>query len=84
LRTHVEVTKAGKHKIRLKGDSNHMDLFFDGEPIEIPSDRQDAELELDCKKTGKRQLMLVLQGTKSSGQVSLEALSEELIMVNSL
>jgi putative heme-binding domain-containing protein len=84
LRTYVEVTKAGKHKIRLKGDSSHMDLFLDGEPIEIPSDRQDAELEIDCKKTGKRELMLVLQGSQSSGQVSLEALSEDLNMLNSL
>ncbi|MBT5377813.1 MAG: hypothetical protein HOL08_02045 [Opitutae bacterium] len=84
LRTYVEVTKAGKHKIRLKGDSNHIELFLDGEPIEIPSDRKDSELEIDCKKTGKRQLMLVLLGARSSGQVSLEALSEELTMVNSL
>ena len=61
-----------------------MDLFFDGEPIEIPSDQKDTELELDCKKTGKRQLMLVLQGSKSSEQVSLEALSEDLTMLNAL
>jgi putative heme-binding domain-containing protein len=84
LRTHVEVAKAGKHKVRLKGDSNHMDLFLDGEPIAIPSDRKDTELEIDCKTTGKHQLMLVLQGTQSSGQVSLEALSEDMTMVNSL
>ena len=84
LRTHVEVAKAGKHKVRLKGDSNHMDLFLGGEAIEIPSDRQDTELEIDCKKTGKHQLMLVLRGSQSGGQVSLEALSEELTMVNSL
>ena len=84
LRTHVEVTKAGKHKIRVKGDSNHMDLFLDGEVIEIPSDRTQTDLEIDCKKTGKRQLMLVLQGAQSSGQVSLEALSEDLTMLNSL
>jgi putative heme-binding domain-containing protein len=84
LRTHVEVAKAGKHKIRVKGDSNHMDLFLGGEAIEIPSDRQDTELEIDCKKTGKHQLMLVLRGSQSGGQVSLEALSEELTMVNSL
>ena len=84
LRTHLEVTKAGKHKVRLKGDSNRMDLFLDGEPIEIPSDLRDTELELDCKKTGKRELMLVLQGSQSSGQVSLEALSEDLNMLNSL
>jgi hypothetical protein len=84
LRTQVEVSKAGKHKIRVKGDSNHMDLFLDGEPIEIPSDRKDTDLEIDCKKTGKRQLMLVLQGPQSSGQISLEALSEDLTMVHSL
>ena len=83
LRTHLEVAKAGKHKVRLKGDSNRMDLFLDGEPIEIPADRMETELELDCKKTGKWQLMLVLQGSKSSGQVSLEALSEDLTMLNS-
>ena len=84
LRTQVEVSKAGKHKIRVKGDFNHMDLFLDGEPIEIPSDRKDTDLEIDCKKTGKRQLMLVLQGPQSSGQISLEALSEDLTMVHSL
>ena len=84
LRTHVEVTRAGKHKVRLKGDSNHMDLFLDGEPIEIPADRTETDLELDCKKTGKRELMLVLQGPQSSAQVSLEALSEDLTMLNSL
>jgi putative heme-binding domain-containing protein len=84
LRTHIEVAKAGKHKIRLKGDSNHIDLFFDGEPIVIPPDRKDTELEIECKKTGKRQLMLVLKGAQSSGQVSLEALSEDLTMLNSL
>ena len=61
-----------------------MDLFFDGEPIEIPSDQKDTELELDCKKTGKRELMLVLLGARSSGQVSLEALSEDLTILNSL
>ena len=70
--------------IRVKGDSNQMDLFLDGEPIEIPSDRMDTELEIDCKKTGKRQFMLVLQGPQSSGQISLEALSEDLTMVHSL
>jgi len=84
LRTHLEVAKAGKHKVRLKGDSNRMDLFLDGEAIEIPADRTETDLELDCKKTGKRQLMLVLQGSKSSEQVSLEALSEDLTMLNSL
>jgi hypothetical protein len=84
LRTHIEVAKVGKHKIRLKGDSNHMDLFLGGEPIVIPSDRQDTELEIDCKTTGKHQLLLVLRGAQSSGQVSLEALSEDMTMVNSL
>ena len=84
LRTQLEVSKAGKHKIRLKGDSNHMDLFMDGEAIEIPSGRKDTELEIDCKKTGKRKLMLVLQGPQSSGQISLEALSGDLTMVHSL
>ena len=78
------MAKVGKHKIRLKGDSNHMDLFLGGVPIVIPSDRKDTELEIECKKTGKRQLMLVLKGAQSSGQVSLEALSEDMTMVNSL
>ena len=84
LRTHLEVAKAGKHKVRLKGDSNRMDLFLDGEPIEIPADRTETELELDCKKKGKRELLLVLLGSKSSEQVSLEALSKDLTMLNSL
>ena len=30
-----------------------MDLFLDGEPIEIPADRTETELELDCKKDGE-------------------------------
>ncbi|MEC8656175.1 MAG: PVC-type heme-binding CxxCH protein [Verrucomicrobiota bacterium] len=83
LRTHVEVARAGKHKVRLKGDSSNMDLFLEGEPIEIPSGRRETELAIDCKKTGKQQLMLVLQGPQSDGQVALEALSEDLNMLNS-
>jgi hypothetical protein len=82
LRTHIEVEKPGIHKMRLEGDLSQMNLFLGKVQIELPAKGQVADLLIDCKTAGRQHLLLVRQGTSSSGQFSLEARSEDMNMVN--
>ena len=81
MRTHIEVTKPGKHKMRLQGNLSQMSLFLGSEEIEFTSKGDGADLLVDCKKVGKQEILLVLQGAGSKTQFSLEALSEDMNMI---
>jgi len=81
MRTHIEVTKPGKHKMRLQGNLSQMSLFLGSEEIEFPPKGDGADLLVDCKKVGKQEILLVLQGAGSKTQFSLEALSEDMNMI---
>jgi len=81
MRTHIEVTKPGKHKMRLQGNLSQMSLFLGSEEIEFPPKGDGADILVDCKKVGKQEILLVLQGAGSKTQFSLEALSEDMNMI---
>ena len=84
MRTHIEITKPGKHKIRLQGDLSQMNLFLGEFQIELPSKGTDAEILVDCKEVGKQEILMVLTGTGPDSEFSLEGLSENITMINSL
>ena len=79
LRTHIEVTKPGKHMMRLQGKLSQMNLFLEKEKIEFPPNGGEVDFLVDCKTTGKQEILLVLRGADST-EFSLEALSEDLRM----
>ena len=81
MRTHIEVIKPGKHKMRLQGNLGQMSLFLGKDKLKFPSEGQGADLLVDCKKVGKQEILLVLQGAGSKTQLSLEALSEDMNMI---
>ena len=81
LRTYIEVTKPGKHKMRLQGKLSQMNLFLGKEKIEFASNGEKVDLLVDCKTTGKQEILLVLHGAGSKEEFSLEALSEDMKMI---
>jgi hypothetical protein len=81
MRTHIEVIKPGKHKMRLQGNLGQMSLFLGKDKLMFPSEGQGADLLVDCKKVGKQEILMVLQGAGSKTQFSLEALSEDMNMI---
>ncbi|MBT7406102.1 MAG: sorbosone dehydrogenase [Opitutae bacterium] len=81
MRTHIEVTKPGKHKMRLQGNLSQMSLFLGSEEIDFPPNGDGTDLFVNCKKVGKQEILLVLKGAGSKNQFSLEALSEDMNMI---
>ena len=81
MRTHIEVSKTGKHEMRLQGNPSQMNLFLGKEKIELLPKGEGADLLLDCKTTGKQEILLVLKGAGSKTQFSLEALSEDIKLI---
>ncbi len=79
LRTHIGVTKPGKHMMRLQGKLSQMNLFLEKEKIELPPNGGEIDFLVDCKTTGKQEILLVFHGADST-EFSLEALSEDLRM----
>ena len=67
--------------MRLQGNLSQMSLFLGSEEIEFPPKGDGADLLVDCKKVGKQEILLVLQGAGSKTQFSLEALSEDMNMI---
>lgn len=81
MRTNIEVTKPGKHKIRLQGNLSQMSLFLGQEEIKFTPKSQGADLLIDCKDVGRKEILLVLMGAGSNHQFSLEILSEDVKLI---
>jgi hypothetical protein len=84
LRTQVDVVKKGNHKVRLKGNLGDLNLFLGDEEVEIPTEGDQADLLIDFKKAGKQNLLVVVNGRGTKGHFLLEALSEDLRIINTL
>ena len=84
LRTQVEVVKRGNHKMRLKGNLGELNLFLGNQEVEIPSGGEQADLLIDFKQPGKQSLVMVVNGAGTKGYFALEALSEDLRVINTL
>lgn len=65
--------------MRLRGNLSQINLFLGKDTIEFPSNGVEVDLLVDCKTTGKQEILLVLRGADST-EFSLEALSEDLRM----
>jgi hypothetical protein len=84
LRTQVDVVKKGNHMVRLKGNLGNLNLFLGDEEVEIPTGGDQADLLIDFKKAGKQNLLVVVNGRGTNGHFVLEALSEDLRVINTL
>ena len=84
LRTQVDVDKKGNHKVRLKGNLGDLNLFLGGKEVEIPAEGNQADLFIDFPKAGKQNLLVVVNGRGTKGHFVLEALSEDLRVINTL
>ena len=67
--------------MRLQGKLSQMNLFLGKEKIEFASNGEEVDLLVDCKTTGKQEILLVLHGAGSKAEFSLEALSEDMKMI---
>ena len=84
LRTQVDVVKKGNHKVRLKGNLVHLSLFLGDQEVVIPAEGDQADLFIDFQKAGKQNLLVVVNGRGTKGHFVLEALSEDLRVINTL
>jgi len=84
LRTQVDVVKKGNHKIRLKGNLVDLSLFLGDQEVVIPAEGDQADLFIDFQKAGKQNLLVVVNGRGTKGHFVLEALSEDLRVINTL
>ncbi|GIS29241.1 MAG: hypothetical protein CM15mP130_2710 [Verrucomicrobiota bacterium] len=84
MRTQVEVAKKGEHKVRISGNLKHLNLFLGDQEIDIPSEGDQADLVIDFRKSGKQNLLMVVNGSSGKGYFSMEALSDDLQVINTL
>ena len=84
MRTQVEVAKKGEHKVRISGNLKHLNLFLGDQVIDIPSEGDQTDLVIDFKKSGKQNLLMVVNGSSGKGYFSMEALSDDLQVINTL
>ena len=84
MRTQVEVAKKGEHKLRISGNLKHLNLFLGDQEIDIPPEGDKTDLVIDFKKSGKQNLLMVVNGTSGKGYFSMEALSDDLRVINVL
>ena len=84
MRTQVEVAKKGEHEVRISGDLKYLNLFLGDQEIEITSEGDQTELVIDFKKSGKQNLLMVVNGSSGKGYFSMEALSDDLQVINTL
>jgi putative heme-binding domain-containing protein len=84
LRTQVDVVKKGNHKVRLKGNLVDLSLFLGDQEVVIPAEGDQADLFIDFQKAGKQNLLVVVNGRGTKGHFVLEALSEDLRVINTL
>ena len=84
MRTQVEVAKKGEHKVRISGNLKHLNLFLGDQEIDIPSEGGHTDLVIDFKKSGKQNLLMVVNGSSGKGYFSMEALSDDLQVINTL
>ena len=84
MRTQVEVAKKGEHKVRISGDLKYLNLFLGDQEIDITSEGGQTDLVIDFKKSGKQNLLMVVNGSSGKGYFSMEALSDDLQVINTL
>ena len=58
--------------------------FLGDQEVEIPAEDDQADLLIDFKKAGKQNLLVVVNGRGTKGHFVLEALSEDLRVINTL
>ena len=84
LRTQVNVVEKGNHRVRLKGNLVDLNLFLGDQEVEIPKEGNQADLFIDFQKVGRQNLLVVVNGRGTKGHFVLEALSEDLRVINTL
>ena len=84
MRTQVEVAKKGEHKVRISGDLKYLNLFLGDQEIDIPPEGGQTDLVIDFKKSGKQNLLMVVNGSSGKGYFSMETLSDDLRVINTL
>ena len=70
--------------MRLSGNLKHLNLFLGDQVIDIPSEGDQTDLVIDFKKSGKQNLLMVVNGSSGKGYFSMEALSDDLQVINTL
>ena len=84
LRTQLDVVEKGNHRVRLKGNLGDLNLFLGEQEVEIPEEGNQADLFIDFKKSGRQNLLVVVNGRGTKGHFVLEALSKDLRIINTM
>jgi hypothetical protein len=61
-----------------------LSLFLGDQEVVIPAEGDQADLFIDFHKAGKQNLLVVVNGRGTKGHFALEALSEDLRVINTL